>query len=244
MKDSLKHKYEIAVIALALVSVGLAIIDLIHGLSPTWLLVDTCIYWIFFGDYFFRLLHSRDKKEFVKNNVFDLVAIVPFNSALRVFRSFRILKASKLTKLTKLSKFARAGSVGARGWKKAKRFFDTNGLKYVILVTVIAIFAGAVGICLAEDMSFTDGLWWAFVTATTVGYGDLSPVTDVGRIIAALLMLVGIGLIGSLTSSITSFFLHEKTADSTPSTDKVEMVKTMFETLSDEEKEMFKNLIQ
>jgi len=44
-------------------------------------------------------------------------------------------------------------------------------------------------------MSFSDALWWSFVTTTTVGYGDLSPVSGTGRFIASLLMIVGIGLI-------------------------------------------------
>lgn len=87
-----------------------------------------------------------------------------------------------------------------------------------------------------------DAVWWSFVTATTVGYGDLSPETAVGRIIASILMLVGIGLIGSLTSAITSFFLKAPTSDACKS-EKVEMVLTLYETLSDREKELFRNRI-
>lgn len=94
-----------------------------------------------------------------------------------------------------------------------------------------------------EQMKFQDALWWSFVTATTVGYGDLSPATNAGRIVASLLMLVGIGLIGSLTSSITSFFLHP-VEEKTFSSDKVEMVLTMYQSLTDEEKEAFKQELQ
>lgn len=93
-----------------------------------------------------------------------------------------------------------------------------------------------------EGMNLQDAVWWSFVTATTVGYGDLSPETAVGRIIASILMLVGIGLIGSLTSAITSFFLKAPTSDACKS-EKVEMVLTLYETLSDREKELFRNRI-
>lgn len=237
---TLNKFYDTSVIALALVSVGLAIADLAYGLSPIWAIIDTIIYWIFFFDYFGRFFFSKDKKDFVKGNIPDLIAIIPFNSAFRAFRSLRLLKISKLSKLSKL---ARIGSVSARGMKKAKTFLNTNGLKYVLAVSVVCVLAGAVGICFAEDMPFTDALWWSFVTATTVGYGDLSPATNFGRIIAALLMLVGIGLIGSLTSTITSFFLKED-APKTASTDKVDMVLTMYESLSEPEKEMFQNSIK
>jgi len=55
--------------------------------------------------------------------------------------------------------------------------------------------------------SVGDAFWWAIVTTTTVGYGDVSPVTTEGRIIAVALMFVGIGFIGVFTATITSFFL-------------------------------------
>ncbi len=53
------------------------------------------------------------------------------------------------------------------------------------------------------------GLWWAITTATTVGYGDISPTTNIGKFIAAFLMIGGVGFIGLLTSTITGFFTSE-----------------------------------
>jgi len=59
-------------------------------------------------------------------------------------------------------------------------------------------------------VSFADALWWSFVT-TTVGFGEISPDSGIGKIIAAVLMLTGIGFIGMLTGTITTFFLSPKT---------------------------------
>lgn len=57
--------------------------------------------------------------------------------------------------------------------------------------------------------NFGQGMWWAIVTVTTVGYGDKYPVTGFGQGVAVFLMLLGIGLIGVLTATIASFFVEE-----------------------------------
>ena len=109
------------------------------------------------------------------------------------------------------------------------------------MISALAILVAAVAMTYFEKMSFQDALWWSFVTATTVGYGDLSPASGAGRIIACVLMVVGIGLIGSLTSTITSFFLKETAKE--PSSDRVEMVVSMYSLLNDAEKEDFRSKI-
>jgi voltage-gated potassium channel len=84
---------------------------------------------------------------------------------------------------------------------------------YVALTTMVVIGLGAMGIFAVEHghnnaiKSVGDAFWWAIVTTTTVGYGDVSPVTTEGRLIAVALMFVGIGFIGVLTATITSYFL-------------------------------------
>ena len=57
--------------------------------------------------------------------------------------------------------------------------------------------------------TYWDSLWWAVVTTTTIGYGDHYPVSTAGRIVAIVLMLIGIGLIGSLTATVASFFVQQ-----------------------------------
>lgn len=65
-----------------------------------------------------------------------------------------------------------------------------------------------------EINNYPDALWWAIVTATTVGYGDIVPVTPIGRILASIMMLFGIAFIGMITSTITNFFRAKKATTS------------------------------
>ncbi len=93
-----------------------------------------------------------------------------------------------------------------------------RGLFRVLLTATGLLFLGAWVDLLFEDHaagsnihSYADSLWWAVVTVTTVGYGDRFPVTVGGRAVAVILMLVGIGLIGTLTATVASFFVQEHT---------------------------------
>ena len=107
------------------------------------------------------------------------------------------------------------------------------------------ILTGGILIHFAEGMSYGDGIWWAFVTATTVGYGDISPSTFYGRLIAMALMLVGIGLIGTVTSTLTSYFLNTQRKNTKNQT--IEMIKNQldhFEQLSDEDVEIICNILK
>lgn len=228
--------YDIAICLLAVASVIFSIIDITKGLSSTLTIIDNIIYVIFVLDYVIRFIFAKSKKTFVKSNILDLIAIIPFSSA---FRAFRVLKFTRILKMTKLVRLA---SVSARLLKKVKKFLNTNGLKYVLCLVIVSIVISVLAMTKVEHMPFADALWWAFVTATTVGYGDLSPTTGLGRIVASVLMLVGIGLIGSLTSSITSFFLDTKD-DKECNNGKIDIALSVYEKLTNEEKEIFKKHI-
>lgn len=219
--------YEYFICVLALAGTALAVIDIFRGLSLWQHWMDWGILCILTVDYFVGLILAKDKKVFFRENIFHLIAIFPFHSTFRIFRA---------TSLAKLVSLSIVGAFPLKAFKKVKIFINTNGLKNVIVLTAMAIMFGAVGIMYTEGMSFSDGLWWAFVTATTVGYGDLSPSTGLGRIIAAVLMIFGIGLIGSITSTITSYFLKFNSKGFKEET--LEMIKGKIDnvaTLSDEE---------
>ncbi len=203
--------YDITFCILALVAVYISLCDISSGCTSFQIKIDNIISVIFIIDYVIRFITSKKKNDFVKNNILDLIAIIPFTSLFKIFRIFKVLKVLRILKFLRL---ARLSAYFARFFKRAKFFFNVNGLKYMVFASLSCIIAGGIAIHFVEGMSFFDGLWWSFVTATTVGYGDISPATPAGRVIAAVLMIVGIGLIGSLTSTLTALFFqnHEETS--------------------------------
>lgn len=236
--------YELFVCLLASASVGFVIADLNGLMTETMFLIDGIIYVFFVFEYFFRLIIAKNKRNFIKANIFDLIAIIPFSSAFRVFRTFKFARLLKLTKFAKLAKSVKLLALAGRLFNKTKQFLNTNGFKYMLMLSFAMIMAGGILISFAEDMSLSDGIWWAFVTATTVGYGDISPASIFGRIIACILMICGIGLIGSLTSAITSFFMKKVDKETFANNDKIEMVLVLYEELNSSEKEIFKEKIK
>lgn len=202
--------YDMIITILALLAAVLAVMDFAKGLSQWEAYVDNGIWMVFIIDYVVRLCIAKKKRAFVRENILDLVAIFPYNW---VFNNFRILKVARILRLVQLS---RVTACSLRIWHHSKVFFEINGFKYTLLLATLVTILGGLGISYAENLSVLDGLWWAVVTVSTVGYGDIAPKTDLGRMIAVIVMLFGIGLIGALTGTITSYFFVREREHSNP----------------------------
>nr|WP_245920527.1 potassium channel family protein [Alkalibacterium olivapovliticus] len=114
---------------------------------------------------------------------------------------------TRLSRTNRLFRLTRAVGLIGKATKHVRTFFNTNGFAYMVYASGTILLLGATVYSIAEIVNFIDSLWWAFVTSTTVGYGDISPVSGIGRLTAIVLMLTGIGMFGALTSTITSFFI-------------------------------------
>jgi voltage-gated potassium channel len=173
--------------------------------------VDYFVWAIFVVEYLVKLYLVPDRRRFVRTHLIDLLVIlVPF---LRPLRMARVLRVFKL---------ARVATVLTEVLGRARSILTHKGLHFVLLAVLLIVFAAAGLEVLFESgaknsniHNFGDALWWAIVTVTTVGYGDKYPVTAEGRGVAAVLMLVGIGLVGTITATVASYFVEQRQDETT-----------------------------
>lgn len=204
--------YDTTIILLALISVILVLLgfaEMIDLDNPPYSIIDLAIWGVFVVDYGWRFFLSKGKWRFIIENIFDLLAILPLNTIFTVFRLGRIFRLARLTKLLKLTRLLRIVGLTGKLEKKIGKLLRTNGLLYIFYLNSFIVLVGSSILSVVEEKSFSDSLWWALVTVTTVGYGDIVPVSLFGKWLAVLLMLVGIGTIGMLTSALTNFFVKE-----------------------------------
>ncbi len=181
--------------------------DRLQGWSEDLIIwTDTALCAIMLAEWFVLLWLVDRKWAFVRARWIDLIASLPLLLMLRPFRIIRLVRLLRLIRGIALVRKA------IRPWQDA---LDTTFLKSVALVAAAIVVGSALAITDLERKNpaldnFDEALWWAIVTASTVGYGDRYPLTAGGQVVAALLMIVGIGLFGALAASLTQTFMPRK----------------------------------
>ena len=124
----------------------------------------------------------------------------------------RLLSSLRLVRLARLMRLVRAAVIVSRALQAERQLTKASVFRFVSLATVfLTVIAGAIQATVdtGDFKTFWDGVWWAVVTVTTVGYGDVYPTTVAGRVVAIALMLVGVGFLAVLTATIASRFVKE-----------------------------------
>lgn len=168
---------------------------------------------IFTGEYSLRFAVASDRRAFVTSffSIVDLAAILPFYLAsgldLRAIRAFRLLRVFRILKLARYSKAVRRFNVAFKLVREELVLF--------LALSGILLYLAAVGIYYFENAvqpeafkSVFHSLWWAVVTLTTVGYGDMYPITVGGRVFTFAVLVIGLGLVsvpaGLVASSLSA----------------------------------------
>jgi voltage-gated potassium channel len=174
---------------------------------------DNAVCVIFLADFAFALIRAPLRRSYFvgERGWLDLLGSLP------AFRGAEAIGVLRLARLSRLARIARL----LRGQNKQELIDDLlrNRAQYAVLITMLAAFivmaSASIVVLQAESRSPTanittggDALWWAMVTITTVGYGDYYPTTSIGRLAAVFVMVMGIGIIGSLASIMASLLVN------------------------------------
>ncbi|HET7677396.1 MAG TPA: ion transporter [Candidatus Limnocylindrales bacterium] len=204
-----------AALAVVFVVVGFAVDDAPAASRGALQALDDLLTVLFVAEFGSRFIASRDRRAYLRGHWIDLVALIPSIRGVRVLRLLRLLRLVR----------AFAGLHRALG--HLERMVGHRGLGMlvvawlgVMVICSLALYAAEQGVNEAVG-SPLDALWWGVVTLTTVGYGDVYPVTPEGRLAAAVLMLLGIGLFGAITATVTSFMLSSGGHSSASSLDAI-----------------------
>jgi voltage-gated potassium channel len=190
------------------------------------------IWGYFVADYVVKLVLAEQRKRFFWEHVLELVLI-----ALPMFRPLGVLRAFGIFAI-----LARA----------IRRNRSLRTASYTGAVFVMVLLVGAYGEWLAERdapgatiLTYGDSLWWAIVTAATVGYGDYVPVTAIGKIVASVMMITGVATLSLVTASVSSWLvqLSRREDDQAAVTEREQQIQ-QFRTLLSEVQRLNERLVR
>jgi voltage-gated potassium channel len=214
--------YEMTLIALALASIGLLVFELTSEVHPQHQrlidFLDLSISGVFLIDFLQGFYRSKNRLQYFRKYWYELLSAIPMTDhVVRSFRAFRVVRVLRLIQILRMVRvFSRLKVVSGS--------LDTLGFQLfsVIIVLFTVVFSSSVFFFISEHGTnpqvthLFDAFWWSMVTVTTIGYGDIYPMTTEGRLVAIFLMLSGFGVLGAVTAMISSHMFsvqQDKTRD-------------------------------
>jgi voltage-gated potassium channel len=209
--------FDLALLALILASVMVVMLDSVATINSRWGDQLTLLEWfftaVFSAEYLLRLLCVRHPTHYARSalGIVDLLAIAPtylalFFPALGALIDVRVLRLLRIFRILKLGayvrEFADLGNAIVATRRKIAVFLSFVVIVVIIMGTLMYVVEG-------PDNGYTSvpvSVYWAITTLTTVGFGDISPKTDLGRLIASLMMLMGWGTLAVPTGIVSAEF--------------------------------------
>jgi voltage-gated potassium channel len=166
--------------------------------------VEVLIFAAFSAELLWMLAVTRQKLHYLLGNWLDL---------LIVFAAFMSIAGhdAEWVAWGRFLRLAMVGMVLARAAAEIRTLFSPGGLPYVFGFAVLSMLVAGAGFYWLDPHvdSYADGLWLAFVTAATVGYGDVVPTTTAARVLAVFIVVIGVAFLSMLTASVAAFFIGE-----------------------------------
>lgn len=172
---------------------------------------DLCVCFLLFLN-LIELYKNSDKKlfGFIKSHILDILSIIPFNFIfLRFFAVFRVIRLISLLQIFQVFKVY-----------SIKRNYSFGAFKYFIqnrllkLLTIILLFYCVLSAVILQNMdpafkTFFDSLWYNIVTLSGVGYGDITPVSNEGKLIGILTIIIGVLFLSIFTAAMSSLYMEK-----------------------------------
>jgi voltage-gated potassium channel len=198
----IKARFEFPMIAAAILVIPTIALEQ-STVDEPWDTVATILNWVIWTAFAVELLTMLavvpDRRRYLRDHPLDLAIVVltpPFLPAsMQAARVFRLLRLIRLAKTAII----------------LRRLLSAEGVRDAAVLALVTVLGGGAAFAAVENgqnFSAWDGVWWAVTTVTTVGYGDIGPKTDAGRVIAMVVMLVGIGFVALLTAAAADRFIN------------------------------------
>lgn len=212
----MRRRFEVPVLVAALCVVPVIFIEETtpEGFVSLAYWANWIIWAVFLAEYVTVLVLTDERWAYTRKAWLDVFIIVSSFPALgTLLASTRLLRLARLGRLLRMMRLVRLAAVVTRGGMAVRAVFRSRGLGYLTMSVVLVALGVGGAFAIFERTDIGDALWWAIVTVTTVGYGDLVPTTPGGRAVAVVLMLLGIGFVALLTATVAAHFVGGEEAD-------------------------------
>ncbi|MCV9929128.1 ion transporter [Flavobacterium sp. LS1R49] len=223
--------FDLVLLGLILLSVLLVMMDTVEGINHkyhTYLVAFEWIITIFFTiEYILRIISIQKPIKYIFSfyGIIDLMAILPMYLSI-FFPATNILTIVRVMRFFRLFKILHIPQISQQS-KQLREAMDASKEKILVFIYFVIISAVIIGALMyvveGKESGFTSipvGIYWAIVTLTTVGYGDISPASPFGQFLASLVMIMGYGIIAVPTGIVTAEFAKSSLRSNSISTKK------------------------